>query len=76
MSVVRRQIVKHDRYEVRPLATITVAAVATVIVVVTVVVIVATDDLRRITLRRCDFYICAALMPNCNYYMPGTNICP
>jgi len=44
-------IVKHDRYQVSPLATIAVAAV----VIVVVVIVVATDDLRQITLHRRDF---------------------
>jgi len=82
-------MMKHNRYEVTPLATVTVAAAAVVVAVVTVaaavvvvaatvvvVVIVATDDLCRITLCRRDFTFARLLTPNCNYYMPGTNICP
>ena len=58
VSVVRRQIVKHDRHEVCTLVvavTVAIVAVTVTVVVVIVVVVVATDDIRRITLRRRNF---------------------
>ena len=55
VSVVRQQMVKHDRYEVSPLATVTGAVTATIVAAAIVVVVVTTDDLRRITLRSPDF---------------------